>query len=86
MYTHEPHVSDILSISADGRRGAATSAVVQTQPDVPSYYEQDLATNAVLEAADFSYAMGDTSFPVEEQDPGPITPVAKKKRYENSVC
>ncbi|KAJ6447896.1 hypothetical protein C8R45DRAFT_1115651 [Mycena sanguinolenta] len=70
MYTHEPHLSEIVSISADGRRGTATLAVVaQSQQEVPSYYQEDTATNAAMEAADFSYDLGDTSLLVEEQEP-----------------
>ncbi|KAF7367658.1 CxC2 domain-containing protein [Mycena sanguinolenta] len=49
----------------------------------PWYYQEDSATNAALEAADFSYGMGDLSLPPEEQDPVVVT-VQKRKQYENS--
>ncbi|KAF7367657.1 CxC2 domain-containing protein [Mycena sanguinolenta] len=58
-------------------------AVVQTREDTPWYYQEDSATNAALEAADFSYGMGDLSLPPEEQDPVVVT-VQKRKQYENS--
>ncbi|KAF8162287.1 hypothetical protein K438DRAFT_1775989 [Mycena galopus ATCC 62051] len=80
MYTHQPHASEVLSISADGRRGTAIPAVVQTREPPPSYYQEDAATNAALEAADFSYSMGDLSLPPEEQQ----VPVQKRKQYVNS--
>ncbi|KAF8146729.1 hypothetical protein K438DRAFT_2092496 [Mycena galopus ATCC 62051] len=85
MYTHEPHKSEVLSISADGRRGTTTSAIVHTHPEIPAYYQEDAATNAALEAEEFSYSMGDMTLPVEEQEPDDLPPsAAKRKRYDNS--
>ncbi|KAJ7711358.1 hypothetical protein B0H16DRAFT_1745238 [Mycena metata] len=69
MYTHEPHTAEVLSISADGRRTTSTPAIVYTQAETPSYHQDDIATNAALEAFDFSYLMGNDSLPVEEQLP-----------------
>lgn len=83
MYTHEPHTSEILGVSSDGRRTAPTAGIVHTQSEAPSYYQEDTATNAALENADFSYGMGDMSLPVEEQIH--VIPPVKKKRYDNSV-
>ncbi|KAJ7016855.1 hypothetical protein C8F04DRAFT_1215328 [Mycena alexandri] len=90
MYTHDPHTSEVLSTSADGRRAAATPAIVYTHPEAPTYHQDDAATNAALESMDFSYSMGDFSLPVEEQTPELTAAQAaaaaahKQKQRENS--
>ncbi|KAJ7763723.1 hypothetical protein B0H16DRAFT_1661737 [Mycena metata] len=90
MYTHDPHTSEVLSTSGDGRRAAATPAIVYTHPEPPSYHQDDAATNAALENFDFSYSMGDFSLPVEEQPPEltaanlAAAAARKKKQKENS--
>ncbi|KAJ7863880.1 hypothetical protein B0H13DRAFT_1899409 [Mycena leptocephala] len=87
MYTHEPYMAEVLSASADGRRAAATSATVHPQPEVPSHFQEDWATNAALEAADFSYTMGNTTLEVEEQNPEAAaeTLASVKRKRDNSA-
>ncbi|KAJ7016992.1 hypothetical protein C8F04DRAFT_1280235 [Mycena alexandri] len=89
MYTHEPHTSEVVSTSGDGRRTAANPATVYTQAETPSYWQDDISTNAALEAADFSYSMGDDSLPVEEQLPEvaaaeALATARKQKQINNS--
>ncbi|KAJ7469033.1 hypothetical protein FB451DRAFT_1352272 [Mycena latifolia] len=81
MYEHEPHVSEIIAVSRDGRRTASTTTVVPTQGETPSYWQEDAAMNAAREAPDFSYDLGDHSLPVDVQ---PEAPPVKKPRNENS--
>ncbi|KAJ7483686.1 hypothetical protein B0H11DRAFT_1914569 [Mycena galericulata] len=87
MYTHQPHTAEVVSVSADGRRANATSKAVDTQPGVPSYYQDDAATNAAVESGDFSYNLSDTGLFPEVQLPendGIILTSSKRKVYENS--
>ncbi|KAF7331140.1 CxC2 domain-containing protein [Mycena sanguinolenta] len=49
--------------------------------EIPTYYQEDAATNAALEAADFDYTLGDTSLPPEEQD---VVVTVEKRRNLNS--
>ncbi|KAJ7713447.1 hypothetical protein DFH07DRAFT_785927 [Mycena maculata] len=56
----------------DGRRATTISAVVNTVPNVPDYYQDDPATNAALEERRFRVDDG-----INFDD--------EKKRYENSV-
>jgi hypothetical protein len=88
LYEHTPHIAEVITFSADGCRGTATPAVVHIQPDIsgiPFYYQEDAATNAALEAADFSYNLGDTSLPAEEQEYVPVTAGKKKEEQEFSA-
>ncbi|KAJ7837780.1 hypothetical protein B0H14DRAFT_3701757 [Mycena olivaceomarginata] len=54
---------------------------------MPAHFEEDFATNAGLDAADFGYTMGDTSLEAEEQAPEDdgISVRVKAKRYQNST-
>ncbi|KAJ7898799.1 hypothetical protein B0H13DRAFT_1884163 [Mycena leptocephala] len=84
VHPRAPH-AEVLSTSADGRRATAIPATIHTRPEVPSYFQDDAETNAALEAEDFSYIMGDTSLPVEEQEPEVVVAAApKRKRNANS--
>ncbi|KAJ7429361.1 hypothetical protein B0H11DRAFT_2266008 [Mycena galericulata] len=85
MHVHQPHTSERLHVSSDGRRGFTNVTAVNTDPDLPVYAE-DAATNAALESFDFGYGMGDDSLRPEFQEPPPagVVLIEKNKRYENS--
>ncbi|KAJ7121758.1 hypothetical protein C8R43DRAFT_1136439 [Mycena crocata] len=84
MFVHQPHTSEVVTISADGRRANVSSTVVDTGPDIPAYYQDDAGTNAALEAEDFSYDLGDNSMVPEVPDPVDDGIKLKPKRNENS--
>ncbi|KAJ7661813.1 hypothetical protein B0H17DRAFT_1185128 [Mycena rosella] len=63
MWTHKPHTSQVVATLSDGRRGLGMPTIVNTSRQQPSYFQEDPATNAALEAEDFSYIMGDQSLP-----------------------
>jgi hypothetical protein len=75
-----------VRVSTDGRR-ANENVVVVDRFAVPSYFQEDIETNAGLDAAEFDYSMGDTSLAAEEQTPDEdgISVRLKAKRYENLV-
>ncbi|KAJ7740190.1 hypothetical protein DFH07DRAFT_870303 [Mycena maculata] len=87
MFTHQPHIAEVVSVSQDGQRANTSSEVVRTTATVPDYYQDDAATNAALESADFSYDLGDDSLIPESYEPEDdgIAMTGRKKRYENSV-
>jgi hypothetical protein len=89
MHIHQPHFGQVVSVSANGRSAIAHAHVVNTQSRaaIPSYVQEDLATNAAVESWDFSYDLGDTTLLGEVQAPETdgIVLAKKKKVYENSV-
>ncbi|KAJ7754658.1 hypothetical protein DFH07DRAFT_868558 [Mycena maculata] len=88
LHTHQPHRSSVIQTSADGRRAVERTSNIDVQPGVPDYYQDDLQTNAAVEADDFSYGLGDDSLPPEVQGPsmdGIELQGKKKKRTENST-
>lgn len=89
MYEHQPHVASVVSMSADGRRGTERSTTVDVPVEtLPAYYQEDVATNARLEDANFRWDLNDDSL-APEGPPEDIVPdginFGKKKRQENSV-
>lgn len=59
-----------MRISNDGRRALQNSVPMDRAPQMaPTHFQEDLATNAALDGADFDYLMGDTSLAAEEQGP-----------------
>lgn len=87
MHIHQPHVAQVVSVSANGRAAIAPTHAVHTQPSLPDYAQEDMDTNAAVESWDFSYELGDTSLVGEVQplDNDGIRLTSKKKVYENSV-
>jgi hypothetical protein len=87
MHIHQPHLVHVVSISANGRNATAHAHTITTAPPVPAYGEEDFATNAAVESADFSYDLGDTLLAAEFQEPETdgIVLMSKKKVYDNSV-
>ncbi|KAJ7623110.1 hypothetical protein DFH06DRAFT_1142895 [Mycena polygramma] len=81
-------VASVVRVSGDGRRASEQTVPVDRlrPPTIPGHFEEDMATNAALEAEDFGYDMGDHSLPAEEQGPAEdgISVCVKAKRYENS--
>jgi hypothetical protein len=68
MYTHLPDRANVVRISQDGHRAVEESSVVNRNASAtPGYFQEDMVRNAVMEGADFSYDMGDTSLPAEEE-------------------
>ncbi|KAJ6528208.1 hypothetical protein B0H19DRAFT_1275002 [Mycena capillaripes] len=86
MHTHNHHIAEVVSISANGRTATSTVHVVETGSSMPDYIQEDLATNAAVEHWDFSYDLGDTSLQPEVQPPETdgISMTSKKKVYDNS--
>ncbi|KAJ6542872.1 hypothetical protein B0H19DRAFT_1268077 [Mycena capillaripes] len=86
MHVHQPHFGQVVSVSASGRSVTAPAHTLQTQPTVPSYFEEDFQTNAAVESVDFSYDLGDTSLVGEVQEPASDGIILKSKRkvYQNS--
>ncbi|KAJ7242525.1 hypothetical protein C8J57DRAFT_1526216 [Mycena rebaudengoi] len=65
---------------AQEREGVITERV-----DVPAYFQDDPATNAAVEATDFSYTLHDDSLPAEEEElPADGIAFQARKRYQNS--
>jgi hypothetical protein len=88
LYNHRPDTATVVRISNDGRRAREeTVRVERPSQAVPTYFHEDLETNAALDSQDFDYAMGDTSLDPEDQAPEEdgISVHVKAKRYENSV-
>jgi hypothetical protein len=89
LYTHRPDIAAVVRPSNDGRRVTQSAAPVdRVLASTPAHFQEDLDTNAALDAPDFGYAMGDTSLAAEEQGPEAddgISVRVKAKRYENSV-
>lgn len=89
LYQHRLDRASVVRISNDGRRAIAHSGPVDRvlADATPVHFEEDLATNAALDAADFGYGMGDDSLAAEEQEPEAdgISVRVKAKRYTNSV-
>jgi hypothetical protein len=88
MHIHQPHFAEVVSVSANGCRGTARAHVVNTEPSIPDYVQEDAATNAAIENWEFSYDLGDTALVGEVQAPEDdgIVLRSKKQVYENSVC
>lgn len=88
MHVHQPQFGQVVSVSANGRSARAPTHVVHTEHSLPTYGQEDAATNAAVESWDFSYDLGDTSLVGEVQGPETdgIVLALKKKVYENSVC
>jgi hypothetical protein len=61
--------------------------VFRTGPTAPTYFAEDLATNAAVESPDFTYDMGNDSLAPEQEPPESdgISVRVKAKRYANSV-
>jgi hypothetical protein len=88
LYQHQPDHASVVRISNDGRRAIENSVPVdRVLAATTAHFEEDLGTNAALDAPDFSYAMGDDSLAPEEQEPeaNGISVRVKAKRYVNSV-
>jgi hypothetical protein len=88
MHIHQPHIAQVVSVSANGHSAIARPHVLETEPYVPDYVQEDFVTNAAVESCDFSYDLGDTSLLGEIQEPESdgIVFTSKRKVYENSVC
>jgi hypothetical protein len=88
MYTHRPDQASVVRVSNDGRcvLDRATPAF-RTQPKAPTYFAEDLATNAAVESPDFMYDIGDDSLAPEQEPPESdgISVHVKAKCYANSV-
>jgi hypothetical protein len=86
MHIHQPHLGEVVSVSANGRSAMAHPHVIITEPSVPAYQE-DVTTNAAVESLDFSYDLGDTTLLAEVQEPETdgIVLMSKRKVYANSV-
>ncbi|KAJ7699780.1 hypothetical protein B0H14DRAFT_3528323 [Mycena olivaceomarginata] len=87
MHIHPPHFGQVVSVSANGRSAIAHAHVVNTQSQaaIPSYVQEDLATNAAVESWDFSYDLGETLLgEVQAPETDGIVLAKKKKVYENS--
>ncbi|KAJ7834666.1 hypothetical protein B0H13DRAFT_1913969 [Mycena leptocephala] len=88
LYIHQPDQASVVRVSNDGRRAFEQPVAVDRAlaAGTPAYFQEDLATNAALDAEDFGYGMGDTSLPPEEQgtDADGISVRVKAKRYQNS--
>jgi hypothetical protein len=87
MHVHQPHFAKVISVSSNGRNATARAHVVNTEPRIPDYVQEDAATNAAVENWEFSYDLGDTTLVGEVQVPvnDGIVLKSKKKVYENSV-
>jgi hypothetical protein len=88
LYNHRADVASVVRVSSDRRRVLEEVVPVENFPQTtPAHFEEDFATNAGLDAADFGYTMGDTSLEAEEQAPEDdgISVRVKAKRYQNSV-
>ncbi|KAJ7129684.1 hypothetical protein C8R44DRAFT_872918 [Mycena epipterygia] len=73
MYEHQPHLGSVVSTSANGRRITESSAPIDVQAERDeSYYQEDIATNAALEDANFRWDLGDMSLPAEVPEADPI--------------
>jgi hypothetical protein len=88
MHIHQPHVAQVVSVSANGRAANAPTHAVNIQSSLPEYVQEDMDTNAAVESWQFSYDLGDTTLVGEIQPPDSdgILLTSKKKVYENSVC
>ncbi|KAF7361099.1 CxC2 domain-containing protein [Mycena sanguinolenta] len=87
MHIHDPHVTSLVSVSANGRHTTETTRIVSSVlSGVPAYIQEDVNTSAVVESWDFSYDLGDTSLLGEVQETAAMGVVLKSKRkvYENS--
>ncbi|KAJ7617529.1 hypothetical protein DFH06DRAFT_1274184 [Mycena polygramma] len=71
LYSHRGQdTASVVRISEDGRRAVEESSRVERLIDAtPAHFQEDLDTNAALDAEDFGYSMGDTTLPAEEQGP-----------------
>jgi hypothetical protein len=89
LYQHQPARASVVRISDDGWRTTQHPAPVDcaSATSTPAHFEEDLVTNAALDALDFGYGMGDDSLAPEEQDPETdgISVHVRAKRYVNSV-
>jgi hypothetical protein len=87
MHVHQPHIGEVISVSANGRSASTHAHVVHSQPAVPEYIQEDSFMNAAVESWEFSYDLGDTALVGEVQpaDDDGIRLTAKKRVYENSV-
>jgi hypothetical protein len=87
MHVHQPHFVQVVSMSSNGHSVTAPAHTLQTHPSVPSYFEEDFQTNAVVESIDFSYDLGDTALVGEMQEPALDGIILKSRRkvYQNSV-
>ncbi|KAK7017231.1 CxC2 domain-containing protein [Favolaschia claudopus] len=88
MHIHNPHIGQVVSVSANGRNVSAPSHEVIPDASLASsaYGEEDPQTNAAVESFDFSYDLGDTSLLAEIQgdESDGIVLTAKRKVYQNS--
>ncbi|KAJ6556071.1 hypothetical protein B0H19DRAFT_1262187 [Mycena capillaripes] len=86
MHVHQPHVAGVVSVSANGRTASSSAHIVDTEPRLPDYIQEDVSTNAAIKSWEFSYDLGDTSLMAEVQPPDEdgILLTSKRKVYENS--
>ncbi|KAJ7772152.1 hypothetical protein B0H14DRAFT_2539080 [Mycena olivaceomarginata] len=84
MHIHQPHLGEVISMSANGRSATTESHVVDTHASIPSYVQEDVATNAAVESWDFGYDLGDPSLVGEVQEPETDGIMLKRKVYQNS--
>ncbi|KAF8182181.1 hypothetical protein K438DRAFT_1975719 [Mycena galopus ATCC 62051] len=84
MHIHQPHIGEVVSVSANGCTAATHTHVVSSEPSVPEYFQEDVITNAALEDFDFSYDLGDTALLGETQEPETDGIQMKRKVYQNS--
>ncbi|KAJ7363734.1 hypothetical protein DFH08DRAFT_798213 [Mycena albidolilacea] len=87
MHIHQPHVVQVVSISANGRAANAPMHAVNTQSSLPEYVQEDMDMNATVESWQFSYDLGDTTLMGEIQPPDSdgILLTSKKKNTEMSI-
>jgi hypothetical protein len=88
MYTHRPDRASVVRISNDGGHVLdRATPVLCTGPTAPTYFAEDLATNAAVDLPDFTYDMGDNSLAPEPEPPESdgISVRVKAKCYTNSV-
>jgi hypothetical protein len=86
MHTHQPHFAQVVSTASNGRNVLAASHLVDTDPAIPEYAQEDLTTSAAIESWDFSYDLGDTTLQPEVQAPeNDGIRFTRRKVYENSV-
>ncbi|KAK7050147.1 CxC2 domain-containing protein [Favolaschia claudopus] len=87
MHIHNPHIGQVVSVSANGRTISAPAHQVHPDPALAvSYAEEDPRTNAAVESMDFSYDLGDTSLLAEVQgaESDGIVLTGKRRVYQNS--
>ncbi|KAJ7023216.1 hypothetical protein C8F04DRAFT_1193676 [Mycena alexandri] len=59
LHTHQPHTSTTIEVSADRHRALVNSTPVDTTVPISQYRGEDLETARAMEAAEFSYMLGD---------------------------